>query len=173
MINQELYNKTVKVLHQAYLKGTLKSGDCTACACGNLVAAANNYEIVTIKDNHYWKTKDKDYLSPIWNHVVGTISTTVTKRTFFGLKPKINRTTEQYFRLDKYNESVKKEISSTGYDLEDFALIESAFEKGYTGSDKMFNALISVIDCLDKIHKNTDATITKDTKKLFELEIYN
>jgi len=70
----------------------------------------------------------------------------------------------------KYKDGDEVEIESSGYKLHEFALIENAFEKGYKGNDKMFNGLMSVVDCLDEIHKNKDVLITQNSKSLFQLQ---
>jgi len=43
MKNKKLFDKTISILVNAYLKGTLIHGDSCACAVGNLIAGHNNY----------------------------------------------------------------------------------------------------------------------------------
>jgi len=159
MINEALYNKTVNILVDAYFNDTLISNDCTACACGNLIAAANSYKRVEIHDEAFWMTPDGVYINPIWQNVVYT-------RTYTFLNKK-----KAQLCMWNYNQFVKKEIESTGYRLHDFAKIEHAFEVGYKGKDKMFNALMSVIDILDEIHENTDAIVSTQTKQKFNKQL--
>jgi hypothetical protein len=161
MLNEKLYNKTVSILVDAYFKNTLESQDCTACAVGNIIAANNNYEIVKVSGESYWMDKEGNYIDPLWLNVVGT-----TEKRILGIK----LFTKQFLKMDKYDEDVKREIESSGYKLHEFALIENAFEKGYKGKDKMFNGLMSVIDCLDEIHKNKNVSITQNSKALFKLQ---
>ncbi len=165
MKNPELYQKTIKILSEAYLKGTLVSGTCVACACGNLVAAANNCEIVRIQNEFFWKNKDKEYLKPSWSQVIGTLLKPAIKTSFLSFKTKY--VPEQYICVENFAGNPKKEILSTGYELEEFAMIESSFEFGYIGSDPMYNALINVVNTLDVIHQNTDTEITKQSTKTF------
>jgi hypothetical protein len=40
MIKEPLYHKTIGILVDAYFDDTLQHGNCSACAVGNLVAAA-------------------------------------------------------------------------------------------------------------------------------------
>lgn len=159
MINEPLYNKTVSILVDAYFKDTLQSGICSACAVGSLIAANNDYEIVQVSDENFWLNKNGDYLTPKWKKVVCTEITRV-----FG----IAFSKKQVLNINKLDSETRKEIESTGYKLHEFALIENAFEKGYKGYDKMFNGLMSVVDCLDEIHKNKDVSITKKSKSLFK-----
>ncbi len=76
--------------------------------------------------------------------------------------------------ISEYEGEAMDEILSTGYRLHEFALIENAFEKGFykkkVSKDRMFDALISVVEALDKIHENTDTTITTQAKKRFQKE---
>lgn len=42
MNNEQLYNKTVDILVQAYFNDTLQHEDCTKCAVGNIIAATSS-----------------------------------------------------------------------------------------------------------------------------------
>ncbi len=159
MIKEELYNRTVDVLKEAYFNDTLVSESCTACACGNLIMAANGYKEVEMGGDVFWMDKQGNYRNPEWINVVGTTSVHIG---FIRLSKK------QHLYIDRYEGEVKEEIKSTGYDLHEFAAIESAFEKGYKGFDKMFNALMSVVDTLDKIHQNTNTQVTIQSKSKFQ-----
>ena len=161
MINEKLYNKTVSILVDAYFKETLKSQNCMACAVGNIIAANNNYEIVKVSGKTYWMDKEGNYITPLWLNVVGTV-----EERILGFRVDTN----QFLKMHKYDEATKKEIESSGYKLHEFALIENAFEKGHKGKDKMFNGLMSVINCLDEIHKNKDVLITQNSKLMFKLQ---
>lgn len=45
MKNKELFDKTIGILVNAYMKGTLYHSDARCCAVGNLVMAHNNYRL--------------------------------------------------------------------------------------------------------------------------------
>lgn len=160
MEREELYKKSIQVLSKAYLDGTLYSGYCEACACGNLIAAANGYEITKIKDNIFWKSKDKDYIDASWGDVCCTLRVKVPILEF-------TVASRQKLEMKYFKSDAKKEILSTGYELEEFIEIESAFERGYKGVDRMYNALMSVVDALDIIHKNNNKEVTKQSKGIF------
>lgn len=61
-----------------------------------------------------------------------------------------------------------KQVKATGYTAQELFKIEQAFEsKRNSEGDAMFNGLMAVIDVLDQIHENTDATATNNTKQRF------
>ncbi len=158
MKNSELYHKTVNILVDAYFNDTLIIQDCTACACGNLVMAANGYKRAEIADDVFWLTRGGEYITPLWSNTVRTVETHPFP-VFISKK--------QILKIGQYDFETKKEIESTGYLLHEFARIEYAFEKGYRGKDKMFNGLMAVVAALDEIHENKDATVTDNVKKQF------
>lgn len=53
MKNEKLFYETIDILVKAYLNGTLKNGDCMACAVGNIVAKKHY--------GHYGKIERKDH----------------------------------------------------------------------------------------------------------------
>lgn len=161
MIHEELYNKTVSILVDAYFNEKLISQDCTACAVGNIISTFNGYERVEIANKSHWLTKTGDYIKPKWIDVFGTPAINILGFRY---------TKKQFFNKDKIDLDAKNEIEKTGYKIHELALIENAFEKGYKGKDKMFNALMNVIDFLDEIHKNKNVLITQKTKKLFKVK---
>lgn len=44
MKNPELYNRTVDILVQAYFNDTLRHGNCSACAVGNIIKANGGFK---------------------------------------------------------------------------------------------------------------------------------
>jgi len=161
MQREQLYHKTVDILVQAYFNDTLIVQDCTACACGNLIAANNGYKSVGVAEDRYWLDKDGDYRQPIWTDAISTSRSS----NLFG-----QTTHKQKLSWEGYTSEVREEIESSGYQLHDFAAIEYAFESGYKGNDKMFNALMKVIEVLDAIHENKDEATTQVSKKKFTKE---
>ena len=132
MNRTEIYQKSIDILLDSYNNNTLEHSNCTACACGNLVAAANNYKYVP--KSHSWSG-----LSIEWE----------------------NKRIADWYGLiieDKvYNkEEGIKQINSTGYTIEEFIKIEEAFEKADWTLEKkkrMFNGLTAVLNVLREIHE--------------------
>lgn len=147
MQNETLYNRTVDILVQAYFNDTLVHGNYCGCAVGNLVAANMGIEI----------TKDS-----------------LGRETFNG---SLEEGEEWYNAITTYavyaSEKGIQQIKSTGYSFDEITLIERTFEghNCFFGNEPrdeaMFNGLMAVIDVLDQIHGNTDATVTTSTKDRF------
>jgi hypothetical protein len=160
MIKEDLYQKTVDILVNAYLNDTLIRGDCSTCAVGNIVAANMGYKIIN-EDNDLigrkgisWKDKNGNFIPYAGTYGWGRVHC-------------FNRNYGQKFDLSEYKGEAKKQIDSTGYSSSQTAAIERAFEQNFKGEDKMFNALCAVIDTLDVIHKNTDKEFTREVKNKF------
>lgn len=148
MENPELYYKTVDILVQAYFNDTLRHGKCTACAVGNLVAYHMGY---TYNYNLGWSEGNSKWTSVFY--------------TVFG---------EQYIMPIGYNGDAKVEIESTGYQWEELAKVEYAFEcapYGKNDDEWMFNGLMAVIEALDQIHENTDTQVTTISKNKFNKQL--
>lgn len=149
MNRPELYNKTVDILVQAYMNDTLQHGNCHACAVGNLVAANCGYNMGQLG---LWYRNGLLVVSS-W--------------------PNVHCVNEdgQYLNFCNYTGEAKEQIDATGYSPIETAGIELAFEStrenGNTDDERMFNSLLAVIDYLDKIHENEDATITNQSKQKF------
>jgi len=162
MKNEALYNKTVGILVDAYFNDTLQHGNCHACAVGNLVAANCGYKFVPNRDeerNHVERIIWHNHI-PEWPDV----------HSVFLRRVYIPGTNSQRLRPELFKGRAKLQIESTGYTFLETAAIEKAFENvPFLGNeeDYMFNGLMAVIDALDKIHENTDATTTQKTKNKF------
>ncbi len=144
MKNQELFHKTVNILVQAYLKGTLKHMDPCACLVGNLIAANMNYKV----SQNLWEDSNGKVQSFTWYNLIMA-----------------NRGYECFAYLNE----AKKEIEVTGYGLEDIIKLESAFEeadRGQSREDWMFNGLMDGIDCLCEIHEVNEES-KAEAKALF------
>lgn len=131
----EIYQKSVDVLLDSYNNSTLEHSNCTACACGNLVAAANNYKYVP--KSHSWAD-----LSIEWE----------SKRIadWYGLIIE-----EEDNHVYNKEEGIRQ-INSTGYTIEEFIKIEEAFEKvdwRLGKKEKMFDGLKKVLNVLKEIHE--------------------
>ena len=145
MKKEELYNKTVDILVQAYLNDTLQHLNCYACAVGNMIAA--NLGIKMIKEDTMIKWED------------------------YGDKKQVNWFAGLRGLSYASHEEFKKEIESTGYSIVEIDKIEKAFEGVPEEGDKMFNGLMAVIDVLDEIHENQDTLVTAAQKERFKKEI--
>lgn len=149
MKNQELYNRTVDILVNAYFNDTLVHGDCYACAVGNLVAANMGINLFeSSRKKIYWANAQAS-----WTFVHCCNSIGISN-----------------FNIQHYNGEAKEQIDSTGYTPYETAKIEYAFEtapKGKSEDEWMFNGLMAVIDVLDEIHENKDQTLTQQSKSKF------
>lgn len=157
MKQEQLYNKTVDILVQAYFNDTLRHGNCYACAVGNLIAANKGIKMVAnndgdIKWDGYKNYMDNtDDLFPLW---------------FSAIKNCIKD--EKDFLV---NEAMVNELIYTGYSVDEIYKIEEAFEDVWEDDDckdYMFKGLMQVIDILDQIHENTDTQVTTETKNKFQ-----
>ena len=137
MIKEQLYNKTVDILVQAYFNDTLIHGNCASCAVGNIVAHNMGYTYTS--DKKFWECS-----IPNWYDVFRAYQKYEGKA-----KKQIDSTGYTWQELAK----VEKAFESAG--------------KGNSGDDYMFNGLMAVIDVLDIIHENTDEKATTETKKRF------
>ena len=154
MKNKELFNRTIAILVKAYQKGTLIHGDCHACAVGNLVAFNTGREVMCI-DSEFGIMAWSDERCPYWGDVFTT--------NFLG----------QMIYPKNYVGEAKLEIDSTGYSMEDLAIIEKAFESveikenSEENSDQhQFDGLMAVVDALMIIHECTTEE-AEEAKLLF------
>ena len=99
--------KAIEVLQMAYLHGTLKAGDCTACAVGNLVAASS------------YEGSAHD-----WSHVFYTYDGT---QEFYDPRDVI---CSAHYGLGL------EAIEATGYSVAELARIEFAFETALSKEDE-------------------------------------
>lgn len=154
MTNQEHFDRSVAVLVKAFLDGDLECTECAACACGNLVAAANGYKIVSGWLVRKWLDADGNEVDYAWNEL-----------------------TWGYPYCDEENcsEEARRQVASTGYTAEQLYMIEDAFmtcdapRSAYNqmGADERnFIRLMNVVDVLAKIHSIDLATV-EASKLLF------
>lgn len=146
MKNKELFDETVNILVNAYQKGTLEYTSCEACAVGNIVAARNNIAL-------------KHGVSSIWS------------KSFHSFGEGIDGIRAiQEIPLESL-----QQIKSTGYTIEEIALIEKAFCYGSVDKafkckdDENFSGLMFVVDQLMVIHEANDSQI-EEAKSLFVKE---
>jgi hypothetical protein len=145
------FEHTVNVLVQAYLNDELAHKICSACAVGNIVAAAigtkpKKVDSLTVFDNSQFDNGEYTEWYPIIN------GSTIRPMT---------------------------QITATGYSIEELKLIEYAFEsapgkpegdgifEGLTTDPVwMFNGLMAVVDVIAEIH-GVDLKAKESAKELF------
>lgn len=147
MNREEIYYRSVDVLVKAYLNDTLEHGNTCACAVGNLIAANTGRTLVP------------PVVPPKYTQLYIWSDGTALPKWF------------EEMRCNAMSDEARQQISSTGYSVREVIEIEQAFEGAhpqYPTNDYVFNSLMSVIDCLDKIHENTDTIISTAAKKKFD-----
>ncbi len=152
MLRPELYSKTVDILVAAYFNDQLEHNLCQRCAVGNLCSAAG-FEINELPGF-------KHHENAVWGLVFHT-----TEKSSGVFYQKVEM--DAYYNNEKGCADV---IKGTGYTLEQLMKIEWAFETAQKGNNKdewMFNGLMAVVECLDKIHQNNDTQVTTNSKNKF------
>ncbi|KAA5540565.1 hypothetical protein [Adhaeribacter rhizoryzae] len=146
MKNKELYDKTIKILVNAYLNDSLVQGNCHACAVGNIIAANLN-----IKYDQDLKWINRQVA---WSQVFVTLSNKIA----------------QVKRPWAYTGPAREQINATGYAWPELARLEYAFERaprGKTKEERIFNGLMAVVEVLTQIHEIDEQTKVA-TRKLFQ-----
>jgi hypothetical protein len=145
MKNKALFDRSVKILVNAYLNNSLVPGNCHACAVGNLIAANLN-----IKYDHNLKWIGRPVA---WSRVFVTLSFKIA----------------QVKRPWAYAGAAQEEIDATGYTWPELARLEYAFERaprGKNADERTFNGLMAVVETLGQIHE-TDEHTKAAAKELF------
>lgn len=162
MKNETLYNKTVDILVQAYFEGTLEHGNCYACAVGNIIAANCGYRFLRYSNENkdiYWKG-----FTPYNQDWTETIREKGKNPSWFSFVKNPHITFNKELAI--------QQVNSTGYTKQELFKIETAFENYKENTeDSMFDGLMSVINCLDEIHENTDTNVTEQTKIKFKKQL--
>lgn len=145
MIREALYKKTVDILFDAYFNDTLRHENCYACACGNLIAAANGYTFIPTVDVPEFMPEKKI----VWDVTGGEYGDSAYRKHahWYGLIKDI---------FHAKREIAEFEILSTGYTIPEFKRIENDFEKASQGDnneDWIFNGLCAVLETLKEIHQ--------------------
>lgn len=161
MYTKELFNETVAILANAYMKDLLVAGNCCACAVGNIIASRKGYQ--------FTEDVPKNIQKPQWLNVPypgGNPETGIGWGAAFCTTLGSQIINERMLQ----NEVVIDQIKSTGYDWLDLAKIEYAFElsnlRPSVDSDHMFNGLMAVVDVLCEIH-GMNETEKQESKALF------
>jgi hypothetical protein len=146
----DLYNKTVDTLFHAYFNDTLRHGDCSACAVGNICLGSGahlygKYNCQIVGSNLAWSM------------------------AFYTETDSQVQTIEESSYHQNFN-GCKDVIDATGYTLLELAKIEHGFETAYRGKsddEHMFNGLVSVLEALKQIHEIKDERVTEVSRKRF------
>lgn len=155
-MNRPTFEQTIDILVQAYLKGTLMHGDCSACAVGNIVGSSLKCKVEGDRDNIKWMRNGEE-IEPAWDRVFLTSDQVQDVWPY------------------NYNGVSKIQIDETGYSLYELASIELAFEsvdeqndnEGYYNSENhMYEGLMAVVDTLARIH-NVDLSVKESAKAVF------
>jgi hypothetical protein len=142
MKNKERFDRTIKVLVNAFFNGTLAKGTCAACAVGNMVAAAIRLKL-TREDMSDVEKYNVFWMYPLNNY---------------------RRCNNGFFINDDHLQGGKEQIEATGYSVEEINKIEYTFEK-YTNlhftdyydktkeqiMEDQYNGLMAVVDVLCEI----------------------
>ena len=152
------FEKAYNALYNAFMNDTLASGECTACAVGNIVADAMGCKVekwiggilICYVDNSWW------------SNIFITVD---NKQKVYELNDDVKYYRQQIFNL-------------TGYEWHELAQVEYAFEKNtkmkhaqydkHTKQEIMedqFNGLMAVMDVLIKLDEVAEGQKYKDTFK--------
>jgi len=124
MKNPELFERTVQILTDAYLNKTLVAGNCSACAVGNMIAAACEIPLLKLTNGAVYWDEDKSggQESTDW---------------YYGIVSSIKHGTPIGEILSSFTgSSGYRMIMSTGYTLQDIVDIETAFEAAIAEATK-------------------------------------
>lgn len=142
MKNQELYQRSVDILLDAYNAGELEHMSCRACAVGNLVNATGGFA-------------EPENFVPCWAEVI---------TVYPGGLPLID--TRYYYG------NAKKEIDQTGYSYKELSRIEVAFEMAADKDEQhntQYYGLCAVLDTLREIHEAEAEPHENNHKRLTEI----
>jgi len=146
------FDNTVDILVKAYLNNTLKHGDCTACAVGNILGRRSQW--------------NRLFVTPCDGPVILPQKFAGEGELLYGVITSIK--IESEFDRQLLSESLEL-ISESGYTVQELAMVENAFESAPRGKNQdewMFNGLMNVVDTLAIIH-NIDLSSKEEAKKLF------
>lgn len=156
MKREELFNKTIGILVNAYHNDELEPGSPCGCAVGNLVAAGCGY---TINGGTFVTGQFKN--GPMAEWVMPVVA---------GAGRGIG-----YIHM---NQEARKQVDSTGYSVQELSLIEHAFEcrdldheeldkyRSKPKDERSLEGLFRVYDMLCDIHE-VDKTKVKVAEEVF------
>lgn len=150
---QASFDNTVQILVKAYLADELEKHSCAACACGNIIAASQGWQVVnvgTLSGAGFAARAGGRTLENIWQRAVWAF-----------------RDGDNEYDAETLAES-EAQIAQAGYTVEQFQMIEDAFmdATGYSKEEEHFNGLMAVVDVLADIH-GIDLATAEVAKGLF------
>ncbi len=183
------FNHTVNVLVNAFFKGDLQAGTCSACAVGNIVAESMGYTM-----GHRYKsglTLNGQIFTrrfPVWENNDGVEIRTNWRSAFCSaaVEGHIVQILDPtaYLNSIRNDSNLHKEIDSTGYTFLELSRMEKAFESVYidtvgynnkkvTEQQRMegeLAGLMAVVDILAYIH-GVDLSTTNNAKDRFKMPV--
>jgi hypothetical protein len=153
------FEKSIDILVKAYLNNTLKHGDCSACAVGNLLGCSDWKHLFLTVDS------GEDFRQLIAGDGQFIASSIIHGFRVLPLDMTVIEVIEVIqHRLDK----ASKAIEASGYTVEQLARIENTFElaKGNDEEERMLNGLMAVVDVLAEIH-GMDFQKKQEAKEMF------
>lgn len=150
------FNHTVNVLVKAYLDNTLRHGNCSACAVGNIVGGPEWSALFITMDEKCQLVAGEDEICAEWRFRKGIYKLSQLPESTVAKAKEILTAAREMVKL-------------SGYSIQELMRIEFAFEtsdKGNNDDEWMFNGLMAVVDQLAIIH-NVDLTQKESAKKLF------
>lgn len=190
------FDKAYSALQNAYFDGTLGKGDCSCCAVGNIVSAAQGGR-VTINKEILDLAKDAPGFQ-IKNLIKRTAVCSSTGNSFWGklfktmsdsFGRKVSQKRDPLAQLiignDKLDQEAKMLLDLTGYSEEEMSKIEAAFEDNtkidimyypdYTEQEILedqYNGLAAVLDVMLELDNETATpTYKAELRKHPKLEL--
>ena len=174
MKHPERFTNAIDALVKAFFNDHLEKGSCAACAVGNIIAHCNNVKL----EKHPYITGHG--LPTGYNHLMDWkyLFCTIEGKQYKATKERLlfpsllevntrffeNMTEENKKHVVKKHTSANEVIESTGYDVDEMAAIEHAFETGsniFVGDyglhskeaimKDQYNGLMAVVDILCEI----------------------
>lgn len=156
MNRPKLYDKTVKVLYDAYFNDTLEHGDCAACVVGNICKEASL--ITGIPRRAWWRLFVTTRSLGIPSQAIALPGEILASNGYMPARsvPALDTTYTDAQISSRILEEALRLVEATGYTVSELAQIEYAFESapgGDSDEDHMFNGLVNVLEVLNSIHQ--------------------
>lgn len=146
MKTPERFNRAIKALVTAFFDETLAKGNCAACAVGNIVAEAYGERV----SKKFGRVACEGESNTIWKYLFLTERNGTQYRNSGGVRPTVF--------------SARKLIKKTGYNEDELAKVEHAFERNTAITfdwycvksraeimEDQFKGLVAVVDVLCQI----------------------
>lgn len=167
MNNQETFHWAVAVLEKAYMNNTLMADRSCGCAVGNLLADHQGYKVIKLKSRRYlsYQYEFEDMGWELKGNVI-TQGNQPWYMTLNALRSSKLRSTSNVANWSAGDTNILPR--SFPYKFQQIDRIEEAFESAYDDSkaDKMYDAMMAVVDVLSDIH-GINLETTAKSKSLF------